>query len=86
MAEIPVVRAGLRWRVITYHLAEAAVDHARAHGASALEGYPLDLSPARRLPGGRSRHRNVFVAAGFDEVHLPSKRRAVMRISFDRAV
>jgi len=36
-----VVRVGHRRRGISYALAAAAVDHARRHGAAAIEGYPM---------------------------------------------
>jgi GNAT superfamily N-acetyltransferase len=79
-----VVRAGHRGRGITYHLAAAAVEHARDRGAKSLEGYPMIPAPGYEVPWGEIHvgHRNVFLAAGFREVSRPSKRRCVMRIDF----
>jgi GNAT superfamily N-acetyltransferase len=72
-------RPGFRRRGISRALAVAAVDHARDHGARAVEGYPLSR------PGGVADELHVgfegtFEAAGFREVSRPSVRRVVMRI------
>lgn len=76
------VRVGCRGQGITYCLAEAAVDFARERGARALEGYPMIPAPGQTITWGEMHvgHRNVFAAAGFNEVSRPSKRRCVMRI------
>lgn len=78
------VRVGYRGRGITYPLAEAAVDFAREWDARALEGYPMIPAPGQTITWGEIHvgHRNVFTAAGFEEVSRPSKRRCVMRIDF----
>ncbi|MGL4256707.1 MAG: GNAT family N-acetyltransferase, partial [Microbacterium sp.] len=76
-----IVRKGHRGRGLTYPLVAAAVEHARARGAAAVEGYPL-------LTGGSQviwDELNVgavgpFTAAGFREITHPTKRRVVMRI------
>jgi GNAT superfamily N-acetyltransferase len=75
-------RAGFRKRGVSRALARAAVGHARARGARALEGYPIVTKDviAEELHVGTV---GVFAAAGFTEVGRPSKRRAVMRIDFD---
>jgi len=75
-----ITRGGFRKRGIARALARAAVEHARAHGAHAVEGYPL-------TKGGISDEMHVgsigiFAAAGLSEVSRPSVRRAVMRIDF----
>ncbi len=74
-------RAGFRRRGISYALARAAVDHARAHGARALEAYPMTTKNAllEELHVGTE---GAFAAAGFTEVCRPTVRRAVMRIDF----
>ena len=74
-------RAGFRRRGISYALARAAVDHARAHGARALEAYPMTTKNAilEELHVGTE---GAFAAAGFVEVSRPTLRRAVMRIEF----
>lgn len=64
-----VVAADARGRGIAGALLEAAVAHARAAGAAALEGYPIDPTAE---PGGRVRDtgayvgtRSMFERAGF---------------------
>ena len=41
------VRPGYRGGGITHHLLAGAVDFARSHGATAIEGYPVDNDGAR---------------------------------------
>jgi len=79
-----LARAGFRKQGITYALARAAVDFARARGARALEGYPLLTQPGQDVSWGELHvgSRSVFAAAGFAEVGRPTPRRAVMRIDF----
>jgi GNAT superfamily N-acetyltransferase len=64
-----VVSSDARGRGVASALLVAAVDHARAAGAEAVEGYPVDPSSA---PGGRVRDtgayvgtRSMFERAGF---------------------
>ena len=80
-----LVRAGFRKRGIAYALAAAAVDHARRHGARALEAYPYrsevgEVTWDEIHPGVES----IYRAAGLREVSRPGKRRVVMRIDFDK--
>lgn len=73
------VRQGFRRAGVSTALVVAAVDHARDHGARALEGYPMTSTDAlleELHPGLLS----SFIAAGFREVLRPSVRRAVVRI------
>ena len=74
-------RAGFRKRGISRALARAAVDFARAHGARAVEGYPMTTKKAiaEELHVGTD---GVFAAAGLVEVSRPTLRRVVMRIDF----
>jgi GNAT superfamily N-acetyltransferase len=74
-------RAGFRREGISYALARAAVDHARASGARALEAYPMTSTNAilEELHVGTV---GAFAAAGFAEVSRPTVRRAVMRVEF----
>jgi GNAT superfamily N-acetyltransferase len=73
------VRSGARRRGITRDLLTAAVDLARRHGATAVEGWPL---------AGDGPHRTdrylgtepLFAACGFTPVARPSPRRVVMRL------
>lgn len=69
-----VTHRGYGRRGLTHALAAAAVDHAREHGARALEGYP-DV-----IEGGHVGTREAFRQAGFVEVHQPTTRRLVMRV------
>jgi GNAT superfamily N-acetyltransferase len=78
------VRAGFRGRGLSYALARAAVDFARARGARALEAYPIVAKDGAMItwdeihPGSPS----VYAAAGLVEVNRPTLRRRVMRIDF----
>jgi GNAT superfamily N-acetyltransferase len=77
------VRAGYRGKGVAYALAAAAVEHARARGARAVEAYPM-----RREVGivatdeGHVGAESIFAAAGMAEVTRPGKRRLVMRLDF----
>lgn len=72
-------RAGFRRRGVSRALARAAVEHARAGGARALEAYPITTTEvvAEELHVGTV---GVFAAAGLVELARPTPRRAVMRI------
>ena len=78
-----LVRAGYRKRGIAYALARAAVDHAQARGARALEAYPMRTEAGEvtwdEIHVGAE---SIFAAAGMVEVSRPGKRRVVMRIDF----
>jgi GNAT superfamily N-acetyltransferase len=78
-----LVRAGYRGRGIAYALARAAVDHARASGARALEAYPMRTETGEvtwdEIHVGAE---SIFAAAGMVEVSRPGKRRVVMRTDF----
>lgn len=77
-------RAGFRHRGITYPLAHAAIEFARARGARALEAYPMIAEPGQEITWGEAHVgiRSVFDAAGFTKVAHPTARRVVMRIEF----
>jgi GNAT superfamily N-acetyltransferase len=77
-------RAGYRRRGVTRVLVQAAVEHARRRGARALEGYPMITEPGQEVTWGETHvgTRNIFEAAGFEEVAHPTLRRVVMRIDF----
>jgi GNAT superfamily N-acetyltransferase len=79
-----VVRAGFRRRGISYALVLASVDHARRHGARALEGYPMLAPPGQQITSDELHvgNRSIFAAAGFTQVSHPTIRRVVMRIDF----
>jgi GNAT superfamily N-acetyltransferase len=79
-----LARAGYRRRGVSYALARAAIDFAKARGARALEGYPMVTQRGQEIPW-RELHvgnRSVFAAAGFKEISRPTPRRVVMRIEF----
>lgn len=74
-----LTRPGMRGRGVARALAAAAVPHARAHGARRLEAYPITVQDAtwgEEHPGPLS----VYLDAGFEVVHRPSNRRAVVTI------
>jgi GNAT superfamily N-acetyltransferase len=76
------VRVGHRRQGIPAALLAAAVEHATAHGAAAVEGFPIaegnDVSADDYL--GKERR---FAECGFECVDRPSPRRVVMRRSLD---
>ncbi len=76
-----VVRRDFRGRGLMSALAVAAVDHARARGACAVEGYPRVVAPAADTPAGALFVGTVraFEAAGLRMVSTPTPRRRVMR-------
>jgi GNAT superfamily N-acetyltransferase len=80
-----VVQEGYRGRGLTYPLARATIDFARERGARALEAYPMITQPGKEITWGEVHvgARQVFEAAGFEEVSRPTVRRVVMRIDFD---
>lgn len=75
-----LTRVGARGQGVARALAAAAVDHARERGARRLEAYPITVPEAtwgEEHPGPLS----VYLAAGFEVIHRPSKRRAVVSIT-----
>ena len=79
------IRPGYRRQGLTRPLVTAAAHYARAHGAKAVEGYPMVPRPGQTVSWGEMNvgSRNAFVAAGFREASRPTTRRAVMRLEFD---
>jgi predicted GNAT family acetyltransferase len=71
----------LRGDGLVRQLIAGAVDHARAHGATAVEAYPVDPdAPSYRFMG----FVPVFAEAGFDETGRAGTRRHVMRLGLGR--
>ena len=69
-----------RGQGIADHLLKGAVDHAYANGATAVEGYPVDV--ARKWVGAAAIYHGTvgqFERAGFALLRRPSDTRAVMR-------
>lgn len=72
------VRTGWRRAGLTEDLLNAVVEHARKHGAKAIEGFPLS---------GDGPHKSdrylgtepLFAACGFTAIARPSPRRVIMR-------
>jgi GNAT superfamily N-acetyltransferase len=79
------IRPGYRGQGLTRPLAAAAVEYARAHGAKAVEGYPMLPRPGQTVSWGEMNvgSRGTFLAAGFREVSHPTTRRIVMRLDLD---
>lgn len=66
-------------------LVDAAVDHARGHGARVVEAYPFD--PAVKKRPSNELYRgvlSVFTAAGFEVVARPSEDRAIVSLTLRR--
>jgi GNAT superfamily N-acetyltransferase len=80
-----LVRAGYRRQGVSRALAAATVEHARMHGARALEAYPMISQQGVEITWGEEHvgFSDVFAAAGFHEVSRPGTRRVVMRIDLD---
>ena len=80
-----VVRREHRGQGLARRLTAAAVDHAAAHGARVVEGYPVDTDK-RKASSNELFHGSVdmFRAAGFREVARPSDARAVMALDVSR--
>ena len=77
-----VVRVGYRRQGVASALLRAAIDFARAQGAMALEGQPVDTGGERR-PGANLYHGTLamFRAAGFTEIARPRPHRPVVRLT-----
>jgi GNAT superfamily N-acetyltransferase len=67
-----------RRRGLTAEVIRAAVTHAKACGATAIEAYPVERdSPSYRFMG----FIDVFLSLGFHEVARAGQRRHVMRLN-----
>lgn len=76
-----VVPSELRGRGVATTMLRAAVEHARASGAEALEGYPVD-KPDRSQPQWMWHGaRGMFDAAGFEEIARRKAHRPVVRLA-----
>ncbi|WP_169787702.1 GNAT family N-acetyltransferase [Luteipulveratus mongoliensis] len=82
-----VVKVGHRRRGVATALLRAAVDLARSHGASAIEGHPIDVEARTGKVGGSELFHgalSTFVAAGFEEIGRTGPTRPVVRLPLDR--
>jgi hypothetical protein len=72
---------------LTVDLLRAAVTEAGRHGATLVEGYPLD-PPLQKIPlaAAWTGLLTTFKAAGFEEVCRRAPARPIMRIEVDRQV
>jgi len=78
-----VVKVGRRRRGMSGALLAAGVELARAHGATVVEGYPVDLDAHERFPGSANLFHgaaSVYRRAGFREVGRISPTRPIMRL------
>ncbi len=78
------VPRGWRSRGVARGLLAAAVAHARARGAPAVEGYPVDSKRKLDAPSLYHGAFSTFVKAGFTEVARKTKTRPVMKLEFGR--
>jgi GNAT superfamily N-acetyltransferase len=83
-----VVSKAARRQGLTRQLLDAAADYARAHGAPALEAYPVDPGDGR-IPAavGYTGILSTFEDAGFEVVHrIDSPQATVQRVIVRRAI
>ncbi len=77
-----VVRVEFRKRGISRTLLDAAVKHARGHGARVIEGYPVDVAAKKKVSSADLYYGTLstFEAAGFSVVSRPTSGRAVVQL------
>jgi GNAT superfamily N-acetyltransferase len=73
------VRREARRTGLTRGLLTAAVEYARRHGATAVEGFPLSAGTRRAPADAYLGAEPVFAACGFTPVARPTEGRVVMR-------
>lgn len=77
-----VVRREFRGEGLGGALLDAAVDHARSHGARIIEGYPVDTSTKKTSTNDLYHGAlTTFMAAGFAEVARPKPARPIVSLS-----
>ena len=78
-----VVRPRHRRHGVAAALLAAAIEHAERHGASAVEGYPVDPTARARVSSAELYHGtlSLFLGAGFHQVRRPGPSRVVVRRS-----
>jgi GNAT superfamily N-acetyltransferase len=77
-----VVRREHRGAGVAGRLLSGAVEHARAHGARVVEGYPVDRAVRAKATSSELWHGTVglFERAGFTETGRPTAARVVMTL------
>ena len=77
-----VVRRERRGAGVANRLLDAAVDHARTHGARIVEGYPIDTE-AKKASSNELFHGALssFLDAGFTEVARPAPARPIVSLT-----
>ncbi|MBW4041082.1 MAG: GNAT family N-acetyltransferase [Acidobacteria bacterium] len=77
-----VVRRERRGSGVAAALLQAAIGHAREHGARVIEGYPVDRGVRPKATSAELWHGTVglFSRAGFEETGRPTPGRAVMTL------
>lgn len=82
-----VVSRAARGQHLTTRLLDAAVDYARAHGAPAVEGYPVATDGRIPAAVGYTGLLSTFEAAGFRVVHeIDSPQATVRRVIVRRDI
>lgn len=77
-----VVRREFRRQGIATALLEAAVAHARTHGARIIEGYPVDIAEKKTTSNGLFHGTlSSFLDAGFTEVARPTPSRPIVALT-----
>ena len=78
------VKRGWRGKGLMSALLAAAAAHARAHGAPALEGYPVDSKAEQGAAFVYPGVYSTFVRAGFTEVARKARTRPVVRLELGK--
>ena len=79
-----VTRAGFRRQGVSRALVGGTIDLPRNHGARAVEAYPMKPAPGKDVSWGEMHvgALSAFLAAGYQIVHVPSLRRAIVRYEY----
>jgi GNAT superfamily N-acetyltransferase len=79
-----VTRAGFRHRGVSRALVGGTIDLGRDRGARAVEAYPMKPAAGKDVTWGEMHvgALSAFLSAGFQVVHVPSLRRAVVRYDY----
>lgn len=77
-----VVRVEYRRRGVSRALLDAAVEHAREHGARIVEGYPVDVAAKKKVSSADLYYGTLstFEGSGFTLVSRPTSGRAVVQL------